>query len=236
MLVTRWISYHDGSMELQQMRYVIAVAETNNFTRAAQRCLVVSPRSATRSRAWRTNWVRGSSELHQPPGAAHSGGCGLPARRPPVPGRGGASRRRSRGGRRGGARAPGGGADPHRRRGGHSHRPQGVPPAPPEGPDQPRCGSQQRARRTGEVGRDRGGLPRHPGHGPPPGRHGAGAGPGAAGRSGLPGPSPRRRELGRPAPAVVGGVRGPAGEDREDGPSPTWRSPPPASPERCPSR
>ncbi|WP_385639263.1 LysR family transcriptional regulator [Streptomyces sp. SudanB91_2054] len=41
MLVTRWISYHDGSVELQQMRYVIAVAETNSFTRAAQRCLVV---------------------------------------------------------------------------------------------------------------------------------------------------------------------------------------------------
>jgi DNA-binding transcriptional LysR family regulator len=28
-------------MELQQLRYVIAVAETNNFTRAAERCLVV---------------------------------------------------------------------------------------------------------------------------------------------------------------------------------------------------
>ncbi|MBY8820018.1 LysR family transcriptional regulator [Streptomyces cinereoruber] len=41
MLVTRWISYHDGSVELQQMRYVIAVAETTSFTRAAQRCLVV---------------------------------------------------------------------------------------------------------------------------------------------------------------------------------------------------
>jgi DNA-binding transcriptional LysR family regulator len=41
MLVTRHISDHDGSVELQQMRYVIAVAETNSFTRAAQRCLVV---------------------------------------------------------------------------------------------------------------------------------------------------------------------------------------------------
>jgi DNA-binding transcriptional LysR family regulator len=41
MLVTSLISIHDGSMELQQMRYVIAVAETNNFTRAAERCHVV---------------------------------------------------------------------------------------------------------------------------------------------------------------------------------------------------
>ncbi|MFD0540480.1 LysR family transcriptional regulator [Actinomadura luteofluorescens] len=28
-------------MELQQMRYVVAVAETSNFTRAAERCRVV---------------------------------------------------------------------------------------------------------------------------------------------------------------------------------------------------
>jgi DNA-binding transcriptional LysR family regulator len=32
---------HDRSMELQQIRYVVAVAETNSFTRAAERCLVV---------------------------------------------------------------------------------------------------------------------------------------------------------------------------------------------------
>lgn len=41
MFVIRSISIQDGSVELQQMRYVVAVAETNSFTRAAQRCLVV---------------------------------------------------------------------------------------------------------------------------------------------------------------------------------------------------
>ncbi|CDR05462.1 LysR family transcriptional regulator [Streptomyces iranensis] len=40
MFVTSSISIHDGS-KLQQMRYVVAVAETNSFTRAAERCLVV---------------------------------------------------------------------------------------------------------------------------------------------------------------------------------------------------
>src|SRR5215831_6177672 len=41
MLVMRSISDHDGSMELQQLRYVVAVAEEGGFTRAAERCRVV---------------------------------------------------------------------------------------------------------------------------------------------------------------------------------------------------
>jgi DNA-binding transcriptional LysR family regulator len=41
MLVTRSIVMHDRQMELQQMRYVVAVAETTSFTRAADRCHVV---------------------------------------------------------------------------------------------------------------------------------------------------------------------------------------------------
>jgi DNA-binding transcriptional LysR family regulator len=41
MFVTTSIAMQDGSMELQQMRYVVAVAETNSFTRAAEQCLVV---------------------------------------------------------------------------------------------------------------------------------------------------------------------------------------------------
>ncbi len=41
MLVTASIVLHDGSMELQQMRYVVAVAQTGSFTRAAERCHVV---------------------------------------------------------------------------------------------------------------------------------------------------------------------------------------------------
>lgn len=35
------IAWDDGSMEWQQMRYVLAVAETKSFTRAAEQCFVV---------------------------------------------------------------------------------------------------------------------------------------------------------------------------------------------------
>lgn len=41
MFVIASIAIYDGSMELQQLRYVVAVAETHSFTRAAERCLVV---------------------------------------------------------------------------------------------------------------------------------------------------------------------------------------------------
>lgn len=41
MLVIALIVIHDGWVELQQVRYVVAVAEERSFTRAAQRCFVV---------------------------------------------------------------------------------------------------------------------------------------------------------------------------------------------------
>jgi len=41
MCVIASIVYQDGRVELQQLRYVVAIAETGSFTRAAERCLVV---------------------------------------------------------------------------------------------------------------------------------------------------------------------------------------------------
>jgi DNA-binding transcriptional LysR family regulator len=41
MVVIAAMHTDDGSVDLQQMRYVVAVAETRNFTRAAERCSVV---------------------------------------------------------------------------------------------------------------------------------------------------------------------------------------------------
>ena len=35
------MSYNHGLVELQQLRYVVAIAEERNFTRAAERCFVV---------------------------------------------------------------------------------------------------------------------------------------------------------------------------------------------------
>ncbi len=51
MVVITAMSGHDGSVELQQLRYVVAVAEELSFTRAAERCFVVQSALSHRIKA-----------------------------------------------------------------------------------------------------------------------------------------------------------------------------------------
>ena len=45
------------SMEMHQARYFVALCETLNFTRAAEKCNVTQPRSPARSSCSRTSWA-----------------------------------------------------------------------------------------------------------------------------------------------------------------------------------
>ena len=44
-------------MNLQHMKYAVAVAETGSINKAADRLFVASPISAGPSRSWKTAWV-----------------------------------------------------------------------------------------------------------------------------------------------------------------------------------